>query len=138
RSFAEGMRLALVILPSIMAVGTAAILVAQHTPLFDWLGRPLEPVIALLGIPDPEVVAPASLVGISEMFLPALLTVGAAVEAKFFIAVLSLPQLLVFPATLPPLLELDGPVRLRDCIVLFLLRPAISIPLVALITHLVF
>src|SRR5690606_11742573 len=138
RSFAEGMRLALVILPSIMAVGTAAILVAQHTPLFDWLGRPLEPVIALLGIPDPAVVAPASLVGISEMCLPALLTVGAAVEAEFFIAVLSLPHILSFPAAITLLLELDVPVRLRDCIALFLLRTAISIPLVALLSHLVF
>ncbi|WP_017594749.1 YjiH family protein [Nocardiopsis potens] len=138
RSFAEGVRLALVILPSIMAVGTAAILIAQHTPLFDWLGRPLEPVIALLGVPDPEVVAPASLVGISEMFLPALLGAGAAVEAKFFIAVLSLTQLLFFSATIPLLLELDVPVRLRDCIALFLLRTAVSIPLVALITHIVF
>ncbi|WP_017537120.1 YjiH family protein [Nocardiopsis halophila] len=136
--FAEGVRLALVILPTILAVGTAAVLAAQHTPVFDWLGRPLEPVIALLGIPDADVVAPASLVGLSEMFLPALFATGAAVEAKFFVAVLSLTQLLFFSATIPLLLELDVPVRLRDCLALFVLRTTLSIPLIALIVHLVF
>lgn len=136
--FAEGLRLALVILPTILAVGTAAVLAAQHTPVFDWLGRPLEPVIALLGIPDADTVAPASLVGISEMFLPALFAAEAAVEAKFFVAVLSLTQLLFFSATIPLLLELDVPIRLRDCLALFVLRTAISIPIIALIVHLVF
>lgn len=138
RALAEGFRLALVIIPTILAVGTLAVLVAEHTPIFDWLGRPLEPVIALLGIPDAATVAPASLIGISEMFLPALLSTGLAIEAKFFVAVLSLSQLLFFSATIPLLLELDIPIRLRDCVILFVLRTAVAIPLVAGITHLVF
>ncbi|WP_017615170.1 YjiH family protein [Nocardiopsis salina] len=138
RAVTEGIRLALVILPTILAIGTIAVLVAEHTPLFTWLGRPLEPVIALLGIPDAETVAPASLIGISEVFLPALISTGLVVEAKFFVAVLSLSQLFFFSATIPLLLELDIPIRLRDCITLFFLRTLLAIPLVAGITHVVF
>lgn len=138
RGFAEGLRLALVILPTILAVGTAAVLVAEHTPVFTWLGRPLEPLIALLGIPDADTVAPASLIGVSEVFLPALLSTGAAIEAKFFVAVLSLSQILFFSATIPLLLELDIPVKLWDCVVLFALRTLIAVPVIAVITHLVF
>lgn len=138
RGLLDGLRLAVVIVPTILAVGLIAILIANHTPLFTWLGTPLEPVLSLLGIPDAETVAPASLVGISEMFLPALLSTGAAVQAKFFVAVLSLSQILFFSATIPLLLELDVPVRLRDCLALFLLRTALAIPLIAGITHLVF
>ncbi|TCP47210.1 nucleoside recognition membrane protein YjiH [Tamaricihabitans halophyticus] len=134
----DGVRLALVILPTILSVGLIAILIANHTPLFTWLGAPLEPVISLLGIPDADTVAPASLIGISEMFLPALISTGVAIEAKFFIAVLSLSQILFFSATIPLLLELDVPVRLRDCLTLFVLRTLLAIPLVALITHLAF
>ncbi|QVQ51847.1 YjiH family protein [Spiractinospora alimapuensis] len=138
RACAEGLRLAIVILPTILAIGTVAVLIAEHTPLFTWLGRPLEPVIALLGIPDADTVAPASLIGISEVFLPALLSTELAIQARFFVAVLSLSQILFLSATIPLLLELDIPIRLRDCLVLFLLRTLIAIPIIAAITHVVF
>lgn len=133
------MKLTLVIIPTILAVGLLAILLAENTPVFDWLGQPMAPLLELLGIPDAEMVAPATLIGITEMFLPALLVTEAAVASKFFIAVLSLSQILFFSATIPLLLELDIPVRLvRDIIPLFLLRTIIAIPVIALITHGIF
>ncbi len=133
------MKLTLVIIPTILAVGLLAILLAENTPVFDWLGQPMVPLLELLGIPDAEMVAPATLIGITEMFLPALLVTEAAVASKFFIAVLSLSQILFFSATIPLLLELDIPVRLvRDIIPLFLLRTIIAIPVIALITHGIF
>ncbi|MQA01250.1 MAG: YjiH family protein [Streptosporangiales bacterium] len=138
RGFLDGLRLAVMILPTILAVGLIAILIANHTPVFNWLGAPLEPVLSLLGIPDADTVAPASLIGISEMFLPALLSTGAAVPAKFFVAVLSLSQILFFSATIPLLLELDVPVRLHDCLLLFVFRTVLAIPLIAAITALLF
>ncbi|MGH3090587.1 MAG: YjiH family protein, partial [Rubrobacteraceae bacterium] len=137
--FVDGVKLTLVILPTILAIGLLAILFAENTPVFDWLGRPVEPLLALLGLPDAEMIAPATLIGITEMFLPALLVTEAAVAAKFFIAVLSLSQILFFSATIPLLLELDIPVRLvRDIIPLFLLRTIIAIPIIALLTHVIF
>ncbi|MGH8792419.1 MAG: YjiH family protein [Stackebrandtia sp.] len=138
RGLVGGFKLSMTILPTIMSVGLIAVLVAEHTPLFGWLGKPVEPLLALLGIPDADVVAPASLIGVTEMFLPALISIGVAVEAKFFIAVLSISQLLFFSATIPLLLELDVPIKLRDCLALFALRTAIAIPLTAGLTHLVF
>lgn len=137
--FIEGVKLTLVIIPTILAIGLLAMLVAENTPVFTWLGAPMVPVLSLLGLPDAEIIAPATLIGVTEMFLPALLVVEAAVAAKFFIAVLSLSQILFFSATIPLLLELDIPVRLvRDIIPLFLLRTIIAIPIIALITHLIF
>ncbi|MBW3601498.1 MAG: YjiH family protein, partial [Actinobacteria bacterium] len=61
-----------------------------------------------------------------------------AVAAKFYVAMLSISQLLFFSAVIPLLLEVDIPVTLTDCVLLFLLRTAIAIPLVAGITHLFF
>lgn len=98
----------------------------------------MEPLIMLLGIPDAHLVAPASLVGIAEMFLPALFVVEAAVEAKFFIAVLSLSQVLFFSAVIPLLMEVDVPVTLKDMLILFVLRTLIAMPIIAVITHIVF
>lgn len=136
--FVDGLKLALVILPTILAVGLLAILLAENTPIFQWLGRPVEPVLALLGLPDAGIIAPATLIGITEMFLPALLVTEAALAAKFFIAVLSISQILFFSATIPLLLEIDVPVRLWETVVLFLLRTVLAIPLIALMTHLIF
>lgn len=136
--FVDGLKLALIILPTILAIGLLAILVADNTPIFTWLGKPIAPVLSLLGIPDAQMIAPATLIGITEMFLPALLVTEAAVAAKFFIAVLSISQLLFFSAVIPLLLEIDVPVKLWDTVVLFFMRTVIAIPIVAGITHLVF
>lgn len=136
--FVAGYKLILLILPTILSIGMLGLLVAQYTPLFDWLGRPLEPVIALLGIPDAATVAPATLIGITEMYLPALLVTEAAVEAKFFVAVLSLSQMMFFSAVIPLLLSVDIPITVRDCLILFVMRTLLAIPIIAGITHLIY
>ncbi|WP_219416862.1 YjiH family protein [Pseudonocardia nigra] len=138
RGLVDGVRLAMIILPSILAVGVLAVLVANHTPLFSWLGVPLQPLIALVGVPDAPVVAQATVIGISEMFLPALLATDLALPAKFFVAAMSLTQIFFFSATIPLLLSLDLPVRLWHCLVLFVLRTLLAIPILAVITHLLF
>lgn len=135
--FVDGLKLTLVILPTILAVGLIAIILASETPIFTWLGRPLEPVLTLLGLPDAAIIAPATLIGVTEMFLPALLSTDAALAGRFFVAVLSISQLLFFSATIPLILEIDVPVTLKDLLILFAMRTAIAIPLVAGITHLV-
>lgn len=138
RGLLDGLRLAMIVVPAILAVGVLAILVADHTPLFEWLSAPVQPLIALVGIPDSGVVAQSTVIGISEMFLPALLAVDVALPAKFFVAAMSLTQIFFFSATIPLLLSLDLPVRLWHCLVLFVLRTLITIPVLAAITHLLF
>ncbi|MPY79633.1 MAG: hypothetical protein GEV04_14385 [Actinophytocola sp.] len=138
RGLLDGLRLAMLVVPAILSVGVAAILIANHTPVFEWLAAPVEPVISLLGIPDSTVVAQSAVIGISEMFLPALLAVDTALAAKFFVAALSLTQIFFFSATIPLLLSLELPVKLWHCLVLFVLRTLIALPVLALATHLLF
>ena len=136
--FVDGVALASTILGSILVVGTMALLVAQETPLFDWLGRPLVPVLSLLGVPDAEVVAPATLVGIAEMYIPALLVRDASIQARFFIAVLSISQLIFFSAVAPMMIDMFRkiPIRARELVAIFLLRTAVLIPVLAGVTRL--
>ncbi|WP_116043248.1 YjiH family protein [Amycolatopsis palatopharyngis] len=138
RGLIDGVRLAMTVVPAILTVGVLAVLVANHTPLFEWLSAPVEPLISLVGIPDSEVVAQSTVIGISEMFLPALLAVDVSLQAKFFVAAMSLTQIFFFSATIPLLLSLELPVRLWHCLVLFVLRTLISIPILAVVTHLLF
>ncbi len=132
----DGFMLTSTILGCILVVGTIALLLARETSLFTLLGQPLIPVIELLGIPDAELVGPAILVGITEMYIPALLVQEAAMPARFFICVLSISQLIFFSSVAPMILDMfkDVPVRVRDLVVLFLLRTAILVPILAGLT----
>jgi len=137
RGFIDGLKLASLIIGTILAVGTIALLVAEFTPIFDWLGYPMIPLLRLFGIPDAEMLGPATLIGITEMFLPALLVVEAALPARFFIAVLSISQLIFFSAVGPMMMDMfkDIPIRFDHLVVLFLLRTLIQIPIIAIIMH---
>ena len=139
RGFVDGLRLTSLILGTILAVGLAAVLLSAYTPTFDVLGAPLVPVIDLLGLPNAETVAPATIVGITEMYVPVLLAEGSAPMARFFIAVLAVSQLIFFSSVGPMTMDMfsDVPVRFRDLVLLFAMRTVILVPLIAGMTHLV-
>nr|WP_232833757.1 hypothetical protein [Saliphagus sp. LR7] len=139
RGFIDGLKLAVLILGTILSIGLAAVVIAEFTPTFEIIAQPLVPVIELLGIPDADVVAPATIIGITEMFIPALLVAEAAPMARFFIAVLSISQLIFFSAVGPMMMDMfsDIPIRFRDLVVLFVLRTIILVPVIALMTHVV-
>lgn len=139
RGFIDGLKLTSLILGTILAVGLAAVLLSAYTPTFDILGAPLVPVIGLLGLPSAETVAPATIVGITEMYVPVLLIEDAAPMARFFIAVLAVSQLIFFSSVGPMTMDMfrDVPVRFRDLVALFVMRTVILVPLVAGMTHLV-
>jgi nucleoside recognition membrane protein YjiH len=138
RGFVDGLKLTSLILGTILAVGLAATLLSANTPVFDILGRPLIPVIAALGIPDAATVAPATIVGITEMYVPVLLVTETALKAKFFVAVLAVSQLIFFSSVGPMTMDMfsDVPVRFRDLVALFVMRTVVLVPLIAGITHL--
>jgi nucleoside recognition membrane protein YjiH len=134
--FRDGLILAATILGSILTVGTMALLLARETPLFTIAGQPLVPVLSALGLPDADIIAPAVLVGITEMYIPALLVQDAATPARFFIAVLSISQLIFFSSVGPMILDMfrEVPVRARELVALFIMRTAILVPLLAAVT----
>ncbi len=136
--FLEGLKLTTSILGTILAVGTLALVLAEYTPIFRFLSAPLAPVLRGLGLPDAEMIAPATLAGIAEMYIPALLVKDAATPARFFIAVLSISQLIFFSSVGPMILDMfqEIPVRLGELVALFFLRTALLIPILAGVTHL--
>jgi nucleoside recognition membrane protein YjiH len=139
RGFIDGLKLTSLILGTILAVGLAAVLLSAYTPTFEILGAPLVPVIDALGIPSAETVAPATIVGITEMYVPVLLVQEAAPMARFFVAVLAVSQLIFFSSVGPMTMDMfsDVPIRFRDLLVLFVMRTVVLVPLIAVMTHLV-
>jgi len=124
-------------LPIIMLVGTLALVVAENTTFFAVLSTPLEPVYRLLGY-APEVaaeMAPASIVGFADMYLPALIIKSSGSEAaRFFVGVLAFTQLVFMSETGMVLLRSKIGLRVRDVVFVFLFRTLLSLPILSALT----
>lgn len=125
--------------PIIMAFGTIALVLAEFTSFFYILGMPFEPILALLQIPEAEAAAQTMIVGFADMLLPAILGSGIESEmTRFFIATVSVTQLIYMSEVGGLILGTKLPLKLWDLFLIFLIRTIISIPLVAAIAHFLF
>lgn len=126
----------LALLPLVIAIGTIALILAEFTPLFTWLSYPMVPVLEWLRIPEAQAAAPATLVGFADMFLPAVLAKDIDSElTRFVIACLSLTQLIYMSEIGALILKSKIPLKLWELAVIFLLRTAITLPIIAVIAH---
>lgn len=125
-----------VMIPTVMLV----LVLAYNTPLFQWIGTPLIPVLRLLGIPDAAKIAPSVLIGLVEISLPSILIAGqqVAVESAYFIVQLSIVQIIFFSEAGNAILSSRIPLSAGKLVLLFLVRTTIAMPLVAILTHLLF
>lgn len=125
--------------PIVMAFGTIALMLAEFTSVFTILGKPFEPILTVLGLPEAAEAAQTMVVGFADMFLPSIL--GAGIEAettRFVIAVVSVSQLIYMSEVGGLILGTKIPLNFVDLIILFLLRTLISLPIAALVAHLLF
>lgn len=125
-------------LPIIMAVGTISLIIAEYTPFFDVISAPLVPLYEFIGYSSDVAaqMAPASLAGFADMYLPALFITGATSEAaRFFIGVLAFTQLVFMSETGMILVETKIGLNFWDVIKVFLFRTILSIPLLYIITQ---
>ncbi|WP_232698822.1 YjiH family protein [Brevibacillus daliensis] len=125
--------------PIIMAVGTIALIIAEYTPFFAWLGTPFIPILQVLQIPEAVEASQTLVAGFADMFLPTVLAGGIESElTRFVIACVSVTQLIYMSEVGGVLLGSRLPVTLKDLLLIFLLRTLITLPIIALMAHLLF
>ena len=125
--------------PLVMVIGTGSLIVATYTPFFTWLSFPFVPFLELLQLPEAATAAPAFIVGFADQFLPVLL--GQAVESeltRFVIACTAVTQLIYMSEVGALLLKSKLSLHLGDLFAIFLLRTLITVPICALIGHMIF
>ncbi|MDO5689476.1 MAG: nucleoside recognition domain-containing protein, partial [Tissierellia bacterium] len=61
------------VVTTICVIGTGAMIIAENTPLFEWMGLIFLPLLNLLKVPDAAQIAASFPVGLAEMMLPVLL-----------------------------------------------------------------
>jgi nucleoside recognition membrane protein YjiH len=126
----DGFIMTMSILPSIMSVGLLGLVLAEYTPLFDWLGYIFYPFTALLQLPEPMLAAKAVAISIAEMFLPALLVTEAALVTKFVIGVVSVSAIIFFSALVPCILSTEIPISITKMLVIWVERVVLTIIIV--------
>jgi nucleoside recognition membrane protein YjiH len=132
----DGFLMAMSILPSIMSVGLIGLLLAEYTPVFDWIGYLFYPITWALQLPDAMLAAKAVSLGVAEMFLPALLVAEAALLTKFVIGVVSVASILFFSASIPCVLSTEIPISLPKLVIIWFQRTVLSLILATPIAYL--
>jgi nucleoside recognition membrane protein YjiH len=127
------------VLPVVMAMGTIALIIAEYTPLFSYLGYPFIPLLELLQIPDAALASQTIVVGFADMFIPSIL--ASSIESdmtRFIIAAMSVTQLIYMSEVGALLLGSKIPVNLAELFVIFILRTLVTLPVIAGVAHLIF
>ncbi|WP_174732874.1 YjiH family protein [Mesobacillus harenae] len=133
------MEMWLAVIPVVMAIGTVALVVAENTPLFEYLGMPFIPILNLMQVPEATAASQTMLVGFADMFLPAV--IGSGIESemtRFIIGAVSVTQLVYMSEMGGLLLGSKLPLKIIDLVFIFLLRTIITLPIVVALAHIFF
>lgn len=140
-TLSEGIKNALdlvfTVLPVVMAIGTFALMVAEYTPLFQWLGQPFIPFLKLLQIPEAQEASQTIVVGFANMFIPSILAANL-IESdltRFVIAAMSVTQLIYMSEVGALLISSRIPINLLELFAIFLLRTIVTLPVIAAMAH---
>ncbi len=122
------------LIPTVIAIGTVALIIAEYTPVFSWIGYPFRLYLELLGVPEASAAAPSMVVGFADMILPAVL--GAGIESeqtKFLIAGISVTQVIYMSEIGALILRSKIQTNIGQLAAIFLVRTVIAIPLFAVL-----
>ncbi len=125
------------VLPVVMAVGTFALIIAEYTPIFEYMGKPFVPFLELLQVPEAEAAAQTIMVGFADMFIPSILAAGS-IESdvtRFIIAAMSVTQLIYMSEVGALLLGSKIPVNIVELFLIFILRTLVTLPVIVLMAH---
>ena len=126
-------------LPVILAMGTIALIIAEFTPIFKILGLPFIPIYQLLQLPEAQLASQTVIVGFADMFLPSVIATSIESEiTRFVVAATSVTQLIYMSEIGSIIMGSKIPVSLKNLFVIFLERTIITLPVVALLAHLIF
>jgi nucleoside recognition membrane protein YjiH len=131
----DGLLMAMAI-PSILSIGLLGLVLAEFTPVFDWIGYIFYPFTAVLQLPEPMLVAKASALSIAEMFLPALLVTESVIVVKFVIAVVSVSAIIFFSALVPCIVSTDIPISIPKLIIIWIERVILTLIIVTPLAYL--
>ena len=125
------------LIPVVIAWGTIGSILVNETSIFHWLAYPMGLYLQLLGVEGAFQIAPATLVGFIDMFIPALITsMELPYATRFVVAALSLVQIIYLTEVGSIIVKSDVGLDMKRLFLLFIERTLIALPLIVLVTGL--
>lgn len=123
-------------MPVAMTIEFAALVVYHHTTLLHFITTPLVPLLQLMAIPDAVAAAPGLVIGFLDQFVPSIIAGGIdSPVTSFVLAGLSVTQLIFMAETGVLIHRSKIPLPIRYLTVIFLIRTAIALPVLAALAH---
>lgn len=125
------------LIPIVIAWGTIGTLLVNETAIMQWVSYPMGLYLSLFGVEGAFAIAPATLVGFIDMFIPALITSqDLPVSTRFLVAGLSLVQIIYLTEVGSIIVKSNVGLDFKRLFVIFLERTIVAIPLLVLVSHL--
>ena len=132
----DGIRLSMSIAPNIMSIGVIALLLANYSPIFDWLGYLFYPLASLLRIPDAMLFSKGVAVNLADMYVPAILLKDSALTTRFITAIICISEILFFSASVPCILSTEIPISVKDIVIIWFERVVLTMIIATPIVYL--
>lgn len=127
------------VIPIVLTIGTVALILAEMTPVFRILGLPFLPILQLLQIPEAAAASQTLFAGFADMLLPSVMIANVQSElTRFVVAAVSVSQLIYLSEVGALLIASKIPVKMKDLIFIFIIRTLVTLPIIALIGHMLF
>jgi nucleoside recognition membrane protein YjiH len=126
------------IVPPVLTFATVAMILVEHTSLFEWLAMPLVPLMQLANMENPALTAKAIVAGFADPFFPPL--IGRSIESELtscVIAIMAVVQLIFLTETGVVLMKTKLRIQFWHLPVIFILRTILAFPLAVLAAHLI-
>lgn len=118
----DGVVMTIAILPSIMSIGFLGLIVAEYTPIIEYISYIFYPIISIFPVSDVAVLAQASTISIVEMLLPAAIAQSADLATRFTVAVMSVSAIIFFSSVVPVILSTEVKISVGKLVIIWFER----------------
>lgn len=123
----DGVTMTIAILPSIMSVGFLGLIVAEYTPIVEYISYVFYPFISIFPVQDVAILAQASTISVVEMLLPAAIAQTADLSTRFTVAVLSVSAIIFFSSVVPVILSTEIKISVGKLVLIWFERVVLTL-----------
>ncbi|MEY8600293.1 YjiH family protein [Staphylococcus shinii] len=123
----DGVIMTIAILPSIMSIGFLGLIVAEYTPIIEYISYIFYPIISIFPVSDVAVLAQASTISIVEMLLPAAIAQSADLATRFTVAVMSVSAIIFFSSVVPVILSTEVKISVGKLVIIWFERVILTL-----------
>ena len=123
----DGVVMTIAILPSIMSIGFLGLIIAEYTPIIEYVSYIFYPFISIFPVQDVAILAQASTISIVEMLLPAAIAQTADLATRFIVALMSVSAIIFFSSVVPVILSTEIKISVGKLVLIWFERVVLTL-----------